>query len=505
MPPKETPENQFTERSKIDLKKAFNFIPIIILFIWAVALFGLVSLVFSFTWFVWLPLVKVTSHIHNTPDVVVNTYKCENPDYEWQIVGHDFAYGGELFIPPEPKEARTLVLLHQGKVISGAVDKKDEEEYSSDEIFSLPTVGQFDEAFILNHSIWENPRSVSGSYWKDPVNYSYILVPPSLISATDFEMTAKCLYRNIDKINEILLSINKEREQIGGILLQDKSRLRLKTKYTCSDGSNVMSSGWDEIKYYPPDIRYDDYYNPSIKEFIVAMDGKISPYYFNKENLTFLEAGRGPSSVFQGCISPEGESLVDYIHSIPSKIKFFDSDDQAHDLTQVSKIIKNSTSSGISKVDEQAGQASIRIIVPNGGEVLKKNAPININWNEKNIPPNALIYLDLFEISGDHVLLKDDVDSETKYCANCIGGSKAGFTSHHPVGNGGHDVMLEAGKDYYIDNAKPGSHYVLRVEVIGSRECDAKNKINYVGEFDASHCDFLIASDWSDSVFTLSD
>lgn len=208
MPPKETPENQFTERSKIDLKKAFNFIPIIILFIWAVALFGLVSLVFSFTWFVWLPLVKVTSHIHNTPDVVVNTYKCENPDYEWQIVGHDFAYGGELFIPPEPKEARTLVLLHQGKVISGAVDKKDEEEYSSDEIFSLPTVGQFDEAFILNHSIWENPRSVSGSYWKDPVNYSYILVPPSLISATDFEMTAKCLYRNIDKINEILLSIN---------------------------------------------------------------------------------------------------------------------------------------------------------------------------------------------------------------------------------------------------------------------------------------------------------
>jgi hypothetical protein len=452
---------------------------------------------------IYLPFVTVK----NTPEVVVSTYKCEDLDYEWQIVENDgLPEFGQVV------KYRAPALLHQGKVISGGFIGVDNEvelgrKISPDIESDFSTVDRFDEIFILNRS------TLASEIYSD--KFSYVLVPISTISIKDFEMTAKCLYQNINKINENLLenisgryeSLVKKRPVVG-VILQDSLKSGGRRQYPCRDGSTaIISQSFggrsSSIRYYPPGMNpINDYFDPAVKEFLVTMNGTISPY---KENLTFLEAGSDPSSVFQGCISPEGESLVDYIHSIPSKIKFFDSDNQVHDLTQVSKIIKNSTSSGISKVDEQVGQASIRIIVPNGGEVLKKNAPININWNEKNIPPNALIYLDLFEISGDHVLLKDDVDSETKYCANCIGGSKAGFTSHHPVGNGVHDVMLEAGKDYYIDNAKPGSHYVLRVEAIESRECDTKNKINYVGEFDASRCDFLIASDWSDSVFTLSD
>src|SRR3989344_5992638 len=116
---------------------------------------------------------------------------------------------------------------------------------------------------------------------------------------------------------------------------------------------------------------------------------------------------------------------------------------------------------GISESSTASPPASnagvIRIIAPNGGEMLEIGDTVRVSWDAQNISTQyAGLRLEVWSISGDRPIIKDG------QCLNCINGGMitlSGVTLHNGIGS----VEWEVGKKRYALHTPPGpgDKYVL--------------------------------------------
>ncbi len=137
---------------------------------------------------------------------------------------------------------------------------------------------------------------------------------------------------------------------------------------------------------------------------------------------------------------------------------------------------------------------TIKIVSPNGGETLKIGRSASLMWESGSFPMNAQLDAELFEISGDQIVFND-----RGACTNCIGGGlRSGISALSPVVGGTGTAEWQAGITYSGEKLKPGSHYVMKVNV-------SKTGTYENGECLAQFptCTVDLGTDWSDGVFTL--
>lgn len=139
----------------------------------------------------------------------------------------------------------------------------------------------------------------------------------------------------------------------------------------------------------------------------------------------------------------------------------------------------------------------IKIISPNGGEVIKLGSTARITWEGKNVPSGAELELELFEITSD----KTSVSAEGA-CLNCTGsGLRSGVPSVYPVANGTGSADWVAGKLYSGGYVNPGSRYIIKAKITKSGTVDAGECPQ--GSFKGGTCAILYEVDWSDAAFSL--
>ncbi len=178
---------------------------------------------------------------------------------------------------------------------------------------------------------------------------------------------------------------------------------------------------------------------------------------------------------------------------------------QKLNLAESSDVSVISTQNEISTSTTQAvlsTKQNFKIISPNGGEVIKIGYERGMYWNSGSFPREAQLDVEIFEITGDKIIFKDNGVGLPKGCSNCIGGGlRSGILAlSQVVGGSGSTEWKNPGITYSGERLKPGSHYVIKAVV-------SKTGTYEKGECSKSHpiCTVEIAIDWSDGVFTLVD
>ena len=207
--------------------------------------------------------------------------------------------------------------------------------------------------------------------------------------------------------------------------------------------------------------------------YFVIVDGKKSELYPSIDYLRF----EGSTFLFNAVSS-------DFMNFVRAKI-----------LTSSQNGIANSTTGeqvANTPTSAPLDYSIIRVTNPNGGEKFKIGNTIHITWEVKNPPAGTWLDLELFEISGD----KTEVGTNGQ-CLNCTGGGlRSGVQAISPITNGAGGIDWEAGKLYTGGYVKPGSHYVLKVNISKTgdpSECPAK----------FPNCVVDLGADWSDAAFSL--
>lgn len=138
---------------------------------------------------------------------------------------------------------------------------------------------------------------------------------------------------------------------------------------------------------------------------------------------------------------------------------------------------------------------AIKVTSPNGGETFKLGSTVHITWNAQNVPSDAELEFELFEITGGQPII-----SEQGACTNCTENGLLSGVPFVSVSNGTGSAEWVAGKQYDGSFVNPGSRYIMKATVSKSGSVDAGECPR--GSFKKA-CEVFYQIDWSDEVFSL--
>lgn len=259
----------------------------------------------------------LSSETQQTPDVTISAYQCGAGGFSWSVVERDGVTRVDALTPnatPEIYRYRVPVLYKGTQTIA-------ESRYRDDEIANsnFPIGEHFIEAYVMNRSVFAT-ADPENKHWIDKV-YEKIDIPSSVLSQEEFSLVSRCLHSNLGTINQELNAVPSPypaRAPIGWLTLIDDSVKKVNglVAYSCSDGKVAAIMGRRVAVYATlsdVETRAQPLAEPNLW---LGLDGTISTGGADTKTVS-------PGSLPQ-CSDGSGQSLEDFIRTIPARIQFLD-------------------------------------------------------------------------------------------------------------------------------------------------------------------------------------
>lgn len=258
------------------------------------------------------------SEVDASPDIVVSTYLCDSSAYEWRVIKRDEVLGGSRWEHRSPSVDSYVipVLMKNGQILYEGAPHDFGIANSN-----FPVAEPFIKAYAASRDIFQT-GDPEGKHWSNKY-YKEISFTYPAVSMKDFDDIAFCTKKYRTQIDADI-NIGTYPRKIGWLILKDSTERRKAmgyVAYACNDGSTGVIAGGRHIIYYAAGSNLDG------KSFVstykeggwVTLDGKIHP----KEVYSPLYTGGvDPGSVIPQCVDSTGQSMVDIINSVPSRMQY---------------------------------------------------------------------------------------------------------------------------------------------------------------------------------------
>jgi hypothetical protein len=259
---------------------------------------------------------QLLPQIESSADVTISKFQCEVPDYKWAIVEKDAIQKGnslELGTKSQIYTYRVVTLLKGDQVLaeSGSPERNDR----------FPIGMNFISGLVRDRSVFKTSDS-EGKYWVSSL-YTNVQIPQSKLSLQDFGVVSRCLFDYENDLNADLNRDAKRPAPIGWVLLMDDNIKKNKAgdvEYACEDGTYASTLGGRRIIFYKPSDTGNIYSEIVPSQYWPTIDGRIHSVEIYSG---VASGGQDPSTIFPRCVDEKGQTLVDFLHSLPTRISFY--------------------------------------------------------------------------------------------------------------------------------------------------------------------------------------